>query len=309
MKNIFTNNIYQRNPIANLFKELYFPLKSKNLSESSSYPIPTTIAKFFEIIAYHFDLVYKERVLILNSSFPSNSQEIIKHIIKPEDPDKHDYTDLTDPININNAIYSRFSEDIEKFAKERGLYRINNEKITSFHSRIINAHRFLITSPTLHGLKDLITTVLRENENILGVNPPKFTIRELYTEDWVLYKDTLGLDNDVLGLNSILRAQNWILSEEEPEEKDLVLVKYRLGSESILGYDTLFYFIVDFENNRITLDQKKYLNIIINLYKPAHIGFHINAFIQDDWILDDKSVEQDIPYDEKLGINTYIEKR
>ena len=264
MKNIFTN-IYQVNPIATLFKELYFPLKSKTISESSP-PVPTTIAKFFEIVAYHFDQVYKERLLILSSSFPSNSLEI----------------------TTQNPHDLRFQSDLEKFAKERGLYRIIGEKDPIFQSRIINAHRFLLASPTLSGLKDLITS-------ILGEEPPKFIIRELYKEDWILGKDVLG--KDVFGNDSILKNQNWILG------------KYSLGADSILGNDPSFYFIVDFESNKITLEQKKYLNNIINLYKPAHIGFHIKAFIQDNWILDDKSVELIPPQDEKLGINTYLEHR
>ena len=259
MKNVFTN-IDQANPITTLFKELYFPLKSESLSESSP-PIPTTIAKFFEIIAYHFDQVYKERVIILNSSFPSNSIEITDYmkpfIIEPKDPDKHNDKDLTDPININNAIYSRFNEDLEKFAKERGLHRMNNEKVEQFQSRIINAHRFLLTSPTLSGLKDLITTVIKDD-------PKEFTLRELHTEDWILGKDVLG-------------------------------------DESILGNNTPFYFIIDFKKIPIKLDQKTYLEDIINLYKPAHVGFHINAFILDNWILGG--------INEKLGINTYLEHR
>ena len=233
MKNIFTQ-LYQGNPIANLFKELYFPLKSKTLSESTP-PIPTTMAKFFEIIAYHFDQVYKERVLILISSFPSNSIDI-----------------TTDK---NNDL--RFTADLEKFAKERGLYQLKNESDVQFQSRVINAHRFLVTSPTLSGLDQLLTNVIKDD-------PKDFTLRELYREDWVLGKDVLG-------------------------------------DESILGNDTPFYFIVDFKKIPIKLDQKTYLEDIINLYKPAHVGFHINAFILDNWILGG--------INEKLGINTYLEHR
>ena len=214
MKNIFTQ-LYQGNPIANLFKELYFPLKSKTLSESTP-PIPTTMAKFFEIIAYHFDQVYKERVLILSSSFPSNSIDI-----------------TTDK---NNDL--RFTADLEKFAKERGLYQLKNESDVQFQSRIINAHRFLVTSPTLFGLTDIIT-------NVISDNPKDFTIRELYKESWILGQHYLGIDT-VLGNNM-----------------------------------DSYYFIVDFKANAITSDQKAYLENIINLYKPAHAGFHINAFIDD----------------------------
>ena len=233
MKNIFTQ-IYQANPIANLFKELYFPLKSKTLSESTP-PIPTTMAKFFEIIAYHFDQVYKERVLILSSSFPSNSIDIATYKVK----------DL------------RFTADLEKFAKERGLYQLKNESDVQFQSRVINAHRFLVTSPTLSGLDQLLTNVIKDD-------PKDFTLRELYREDWVLGKDVLG-------------------------------------DESILGNDTPSYFIVDFKKIPIKLDQKTYLEDIINLYKPAHVGFHVNAFILDNWILGG--------INEKLGINTYLEHR
>ncbi len=226
MKNIFTN-IYQRNPIVNLFKELYFPLKSKTLSESTPYPIPTTMAKFFEIIAYHFDQVYKERVLILSSSFPSNSLNILT--LKPND--------------------LRFTTDLEKFAKERGLYQLKNEKSEQFQSRIVNAHRFLLTSPTLSGLEQLII-------NAISNDPKNFTIRELYKESWILG------DNDSTSLK-----------------------KTNLGIDTILGnnFDS-YYFIVDFKykDNPISLDQKSYLEHIINLYKPAHVGFHINTFLNDE---------------------------
>ena len=261
MKNIFTN-IDQVNPIATLFKELYFPLKSKTISESSP-PIPTTIAKFFEIIAYHFDLVYKERLLILNSSFPSNSIDITDYmktlIIEPNDPSSHDYSDLTDPINISNAIHSRFVADLEKFAKERGLYQLKNESDPQFQSRIINAHRFLLTSPTLSGLTDIITSVISDD-------PKEFIIRELYTESWILEVDILD-KNMILGNN----------------------------------FDS-YYFIVDFQNkdNEISSVQKAYLENVINLYKPAHAGFHINAFLTGET---SDNVDEKEP-----KVNTYLDK-
>ena len=261
MKNIFTN-IYKRNPIATLFKELYFPLKSKTISESSP-PIPTTIAKFFEIIAYHFDLVYKERLLILNSSFPSNSIDITDYmktlIIEPNDPSSHDYSDLTDPINISNAIHSRFVADLEKFAKERGLYQLKNESDPQFQSRIINAHRFLLTSPTLSGLTDIITSVISDD-------PKEFIIRELYTESWILEVDILD-KNTILGNNI-----------------------------------SSYYFVVDFQNkdNEISSVQKAYLENVINLYKPAHAGFHINAFLTGET---SDNVDEKEP-----KVNTYLDK-
>ena len=269
MKNIFTN-IDQVNPIATLFKELYFPLKSKTISESSP-PIPTTIAKFFEIIAYHFDLVYKERLLILNSSFPSNSIDITDYmktlIIEPNDPSSHDYSDLTDPINISNAIHSRFVADLEKFAKERGLYQLKNESDPQFQSRIINAHRFLLTSPTLSGLTDIITSVISDT-------PKKFIIRELHKESWIL-----GDNNS---------------------DKDTSL-KTNLGLNTILGNNiSSYYFVVDFKDNEISSVQKAYLENVINLYKPAHAGFHINAFLTGET---SDNVDEKEP-----KVNTYLDK-
>ena len=225
MKNIFTQ-IYQKNPIADLFRELYFPLKNKVLSESSPSPIPTAITKFFEIIAYHFDQAYKERVLIFSSCFPCNSLDIIEYIktlVKPDD--------------ISNVIYSRFNKDLEKFAEERGLYKLKNESDLQFQSRIINAHRFLATSPTLDGLTNIIT-------NAISNDPKEFTIQYLYDKCWYL-GETL-LDKNLILENNILS-----------------------------------YFIVDFDTTPITLEQKTYLESIINLYKPACIGFYINAFILD----------------------------
>ena len=235
MKNVFTQ-LYQRNPIANLFKELYFPLKSKTISEFSSVPIPTTITTFFEIIAQHFDQAYKERVLILSSSFPSNSLDILA--FKPND--------------------SRFKADLEKFAKERGLYQLKNESDIQFQSRIIYAHRFLLTSPTLLGLTDIITNIV----------PQKFIIRELYTESWILG------DND--------------------SNKDTSLKRTSLGIDTILGNNfESYYFVVDFKGTGIELEQKTYLENVINLYKPAHAGFHINAFLKNET---------------KPEVNTYLNK-
>ena len=115
---------------------------------------------------------------------------------------------------------------------------MNNETPKQFQSRITNAHRFLLTSPTLNGLTDIITNIIKDD-------PKEFLIRELYKESWILGENYLGIDT-ILGNNM----------------------------ES-------YYFIVDFKDNHITLDQKVYLENIINLYKPAHAGFHINTFIDN----------------------------
>ncbi len=242
MKNIFIQ-MYHRNPITNLFKDLSYPLKNNFSSNSFENTNPSSITKFFEIIAYHCDKVYKERALILSSSFPSNSIDII------------DYMETLPPPKD-----SRFDADLTKFATERGLYKMKDESQEQFQSRIINAHRFLLASSTLIGLRNIIDNVINSDPTLL---PKKFDIRELYTEDWVLGEEQL--DENV-----------------------------------ILGNDvSSYYFVVDFGNDPIRLAEKIYLDNIIDLYKPAHIGYHINAFILDDWVLDDK--------DEICEINSFLD--
>ncbi|MGL4677178.1 MAG: hypothetical protein ACRCWI_05880 [Brevinema sp.] len=91
----------------------------------------------------------------------------------------------------------------------------------------------------------------------------EFRVRELYREDFVL-----GNPNEKLGITTQLK-------------------------NSLASY----YFTMDF-TNPLTVEEKQYLTEILDLYKPAHIGFHLNARIVDDWKLVNK--------EEKLGINTYL---
>lgn len=101
-------------------------------------------------------------------------------------------------------------------------------------------------------------------ENILRSFTNKdFQIRELYKENFVL-----GNKAEILGVNTVLQSS--------------------LAS---------FYFVVDFKNS-LNLDEKLYIEKIINIYKPAHIGFHINATVIDNWILGKE--------EEYLGISTYL---
>jgi len=156
--------------------------------------------------------------------------------------------------NILNECFPRYSKDIDKFAKERGISCIKNEKEASYKERVIKAYSFLKTSSTLQGITSLITQV----------TPKKFVVRELYTEDW-----TLGAKDE------------------------------KLGDNTILGGDvSSYYFVVEFDS--LTIEEKAYLEEIIELYKPAHVGFHINAKILDDWILGLDT--------ELLGENTYLEQ-
>jgi hypothetical protein len=91
----------------------------------------------------------------------------------------------------------------------------------------------------------------------------EFEIRELYQENFVL-----GNPQEKLGISTILQS-------------------------SLASY----YFVLDF-SQPLTVEEKSYLKEIIELYKPAHIGYHINAMILDDWILGKDG--------EFLGENTYL---
>jgi len=154
---------------------------------------------------------------------------------------------------ILNNYFLKDSKDIEGFAKERGISRIQNEKEVAYKNRVIKAYSFLKYSSTLEGIKSLITQITNK----------KFIIRELYSEDWILNND-----NELL------------------------------GDTTILGGDvSSYYFVVEFD--KLLIEEKTYLEEIIELYKPAHVGFHINAIILDDWILGEES--------ELLGKNTYLE--
>ncbi len=146
------------------------------------------------------------------------------------------------------------SADVDEFAKERSVTRILNESDSSFNTRVLNAYKFLTTSPTKIGLQNILSSVIDK----------EFEIRELYTENFIL---------------------------DDANE--------RLEETAILsGDEASFYFIVEFAVP-LTVAEKDYLESIIDLYKPAHVGYHIGATILDDFILDDTN--------EQLEINTYLE--
>lgn len=101
-------------------------------------------------------------------------------------------------------------------------------------------------------------------ESIIKSSTTKdFKIRELYREQFIL-----GNLQEKLGENTQLQS-------------------------SLASY----YFVVGF-TQALTVEEKNYVEEIIELYKPAHIGFHLNASISDDWILGKAN--------EKLGKNTFI---
>ncbi|MGL5956313.1 MAG: hypothetical protein ACRC0X_06895 [Brevinema sp.] len=91
----------------------------------------------------------------------------------------------------------------------------------------------------------------------------KFVLRELYKEDFIL-----GNPSEKLGFNTLLQNSQ-----------------------------TLYFFLVEFDDP-LTVYEKYYLQELIEHYKPAHIGFRINALILDDWILGDPN--------EELGKFTYL---
>ncbi|MGL4677669.1 MAG: hypothetical protein ACRCWI_08420 [Brevinema sp.] len=158
--------------------------------------------------------------------------------------------------SIHTTVLQQFiksQSDIELFAQDRSIEKIKDEQYEQYHYRVRNAYQFLRHSATKKGLENIIDQVIKK----------KFTLRELYQEDFIL-----GNPLEKLGMNTILQSSQ-----------------------------SLYFFIVDFEDP-LTVYEKHYLQELIEYYKPAHIGFRIDAQVLDDWILGDPT--------EKLGTHTYL---
>lgn len=160
---------------------------------------------------------------------------------------------------LNSHFISRNAEE-SLWAKERGIVKIKNEETSSYLDRVLNAYEFNKRSSTLDGLTNILKSAINK----------KFSLRELYLDNWILGEEPLGF------------------IKKDGERHDT----------TILGADyTSYYFVVSF-NDPLTLDEKIYLEELIEIYKPAHVGYHLDARIVDDWKLEDS---------ELLGITTYIE--
>lgn len=172
----------------------------------SSLPLPfpsTIIRMIFSVIAYVFDIIYQQAYDIVLGCFP------------------------------------KYSEDLDPYAQERGITKIQGESDIQFRKRITYAYQFARFSSTLQGIEDMISTILGGT----------VSIRELHTEDWILGHE-------------------------------------RLGENTILGNDvSSYYFVVDLGDRSLTLVEKRYLEQVIEEYKPAHVGFHINAHIVDENVI------------------------
>ncbi len=101
------------------------------------------------------------------------------------------------------------------------------------------------------------------------------------------------------GIESILKSftdKDFIIRELYKDS--FILGKTKLGVNSFLqSSQASYYFVVRFDVP-LSVDEKLYLEELIDMFKPAHVGFHIDARISDDWILGAEG--------EKLGINTYL---
>lgn len=162
--------------------------------------------------------------------------------------------------NVLSLSFIQSRKDSEKHAKDRGIHKIKNEGNASYYERVLNAYSFNKNSSTFAGL----TKILR-----MAVSK-EFTIQEMYLTNWILGEERLGF----------------------------VMNKGEKVYTTFLGADYIsYYFVISF-NSPLTLEEKLYLDELIDLYKPAHTGYHVDARIADDWKLDD--IEQ-------LGITTYIE--
>lgn len=156
---------------------------------------------------------------------------------------------------VLKTYFIQSEQNIEEYAKDRGISRIRNESSRSFQNRVLGAYSFMKNSSSKIGIENILKSFTEKS----------FMIRELYQENFVL-----GNKEEKLGETTLLQS-------------------------SLASY----YFVVEFDNP-LTVEEKRYLTEIIESYKPAHMGFHLNARIVDDWKLGN--------VEEKLGINTYLEK-
>lgn len=176
-------------------------------------------------------------------------------------------------VSIFRAIAQVF-EDLSSYAEEVLFYHfIQSEKDSEMYSRDRGVTR--IKNESLHTFQSRLINAYTFNRN-------SSTLR---------------------GLTDILRS----FTEKEFVVRELYREDFVLGkAEEKLGITTQlqsslasYYFVVDF-SNPLTVEEKKLLTEILDQYKPVHIGFQINARIADDWKLGD--------IEEKLGVNTYLEK-
>lgn len=172
------------------------------------------------------------------------------------------------------------------FAEERGIVKIKKESDKNYGQRVLSAYEFNKRSSTLEGLRDILSSATDK----------EFTIRELYRDDWVLGEEPLEF-----------------IEDENGDKIDTTI----LGSNFVS-----LYFVVDFDQIKLKLDEKEYLEQLIELYKPAHIGYHINAQIEEeDWRLEgvilvecdnpnhnDSQPEEDckLVKEDELGRTTYL---
>lgn len=163
---------------------------------------------------------------------------------------------------IMDEHYAKVSKDVDLFAKDRGIIRLKKESSTSYRNRVVGAYSFYKHSSTLQGIKDIISSAITQN----------FIIRELYQEDWILGEEPLGVSAISL-------------------DDGTAIIKTILGDEN-----TLFYFIVEIKD-RIYDYEKIYLEELINTYKPAYMGYHLDVMVHlDEWKLDGSKL---------LGITTH----
>ncbi|MGL4562251.1 MAG: hypothetical protein ACRCVW_00130 [Brevinema sp.] len=140
----------------------------------------------------------------------------------------HSFYEQFDPINrlvddlIKNSFPILTSPFLDKIAIDRGITRIKNESLKSYHYRIRYAYHFLKNSSRINGIEQLIRTIIPNKT---------FHIRELYLENFIL-----GDEKEQLGINTIINSSDQKfyfvidihdLTNEESEYLEEIIHLYR----------------------------------------------------------------------------------
>ncbi|MGL5721593.1 MAG: hypothetical protein ACRCY4_04255 [Brevinema sp.] len=94
---------------------------------------------------------------------------------------------------LTKQSFPRYGEQIEPFAKERGVVRIKGESLADFTKRVERSFAFLTTATTREGIIQLIKTFTDKD----------FTLKELWEDDWIL-----GDDDEVLGTSTTIGGED-----------------------------------------------------------------------------------------------------
>ncbi len=163
------------------------------------------------------------------------------------------------------------------------------DSLHEFSKMILNSHFISNNSSLILFAQD------RGITKIKGESEESFQIRVLNAYQFLKLSPTRqGIENIIKSSVS----KNFVLRELYQEDFILDNEQESLEETTILSDDSSnYYFVVEFSQS-LTVEEKSYVEEIIELYKPAHIGYHISATILDNFILDDDA--------ELLEYNTYL---